>query len=175
MFYKNLLLFACIALSGCGFSPMNKLSDNLMTTDKTSQISISNIPNYEGYLLKQQLEDNLNPQKTSVQKKYILTVYLKAPTYTDQSIQGDNFASRETTRIHAKYQLKEIETGEIILQDTTSATGAYNIVKEPYATNIAKNKLKENLIQIISDNITVRLVSFFKTKEDISESKTDTN
>mgnify|MGYP003292110869 CR=1 FL=1 len=30
-------------------------------------------------------------------------------------------------------------------------------------------------IQIISDNITVRLVSFFKTKEDISESKTDTN
>ncbi len=175
MFCKKLLFFGLFFVSACGFTPMNKLSTDLPTSSLTEQITIANIPNYEGWQLKQQLSNQLNPRKNHTNKKYTLVVNLNAPTFTDQSIQGDNFASRETARMTAKYTLKNIETGEILLNDKTTATGAYNIVKEPYATNVARDQLKENLITIIADNISVRIIAYFKSTEDIRESQTISN
>lgn len=175
MLLKNLSLLSLILLSACGFTPLNKLSDGEKTYTLTEQIEIRNIPNYEGFLLKTQLNNRLNPHDKNVSKKYILTTYLKAPTYTDQSIQGDNFASRETISISAKYQLKDKNTGKIILSDSNSVVGAYNIVKNPYATNVARNKLKDTLIPILADNISQRIISFLRKDEDTGESKTNTN
>ena len=175
MLLKNLSLLSLILLTACGFTPMNKLSDGYKTYSLTEQIEIRNIPNYEGFLLKNQLNNRLNPHKTNVAKNYTLTTYLKAPTYTDQSIQGDNFASRETISIRAKYQLKDKKTGKVILSDSTNVVGAYNIVKNPYATNVARNYLKDSLIPILADNISQRIISFLRKKEDLSESKTNTD
>lgn len=175
MFYKNLFFLTLFFLSACGFSPMHRLSDNRQTSSLTEQIGIAGIPNYEGWLLRQNLQDNLNPEKTGGSKKYLLVVNLRAPTYTDQSIQGDNFASRETVRISASYTLKETETGKVILQDSTAATGAYNIVKEPYATNVARNRLREDLVKIIGDNISLRVISFMKSNEEKRESEAVSN
>ena len=175
MLLKNLSLLSLVFLTACGFTPMNKISDNEKTFSLTEQIEIRNIPNYEGFLLKNQLNNRLNPQNNNVLKKYTLTTYLKAPTYTDQSIQGDNFASRETITISARYQLKEKSSGKIVLSDSTNVVGAYNIVKNPYATNVARSNLKDTLIPILADNISQRLISFLRKQEDSSESKTNTN
>lgn len=175
MFYKNLLVFLIIFLSGCGFTPLNKVNQDENISSITEKISIGNIPNYEGYLLKTELQNRLNPEKNNVSKEYSLQITLKAPSYSEQSIQGDNFASRENISIRAKFILKDLKTNQIILSDSTSAHGAYNIVKEPYATNMAKNKLKNDLIQIIANNITIRVVSFLKTLEESNESQTLTN
>ncbi len=175
MFYKNLLFLCLFVLSACGFTPMNKISSDVQTSSLTEQIAIDNIPNYEGWQLKQTLTNKLNPRKIVGAKKYVLSVNLSAPTFTDQSIQGDNFASRETVRITASYTLKNKETGMILLKQSTAATGAYNIVKEPYATNVARNQLKENLIAIIAENISLRVIAHFKSVEDVRESKTVSN
>ncbi len=175
MFYKNLLFLCLFVISACGFTPMNKISPDIQTSTLTEQITINNIPNYEGWQLKQKLADKLNPRKTHGKKKYTLSVNLHAPRFTDQSIQGDNFASRETVRIRASYVLKEQNTGKIILKQTTAATGAYNIVKEPYATNVARNQLKEELITIIADNISLRIITHFKSIEESRESETVSN
>lgn len=166
MLLKNLSLLSLILLTACGFTPMNKISDSDKTYTLTEQIEIRNIPNYEGFLLKTQLNNRLNPQNNNVSKKYLLTVYLKAPTYTDQSIQGDNFASRETISISAKYQLKDKNTGNVILSDSAYVDGAYNIVKNPYATNVARSNLKDTLIPILADNISQRIISFLRKQED---------
>lgn len=175
MLLKNLSLLSLIFLTACGFTPMNNLPDGEQTYSLTEQIEIRNIPNYEGFLLKNQLNNRLNPHKSNITKKYTLTTYLKAPTYTDQSIQGDNFASRETISISAKYQLKDKQTGKVILSDSANVVGAYNIVKNPYATNVARSNLKDTLIPILADNISQRIISFLRKQEDISESKTNTN
>ena len=175
MFYKNLFFLALFLISGCGFTPMNQLSHDTKTTVLTEQVAIAGIPNYEGWQLRQSLQNKLNPEKNGRPKKYLLIVDLRAPTYTDQSIQGDNFASRETVSISATFTLKNMDTGDIVMKDSTSATGAYNIVKEPYATNIARNKLKENLVDIIGNNISLRIISYLKTIEKNRESQTISN
>ncbi len=172
MFYKNLLFLCLFIISACGFTPMNKISSDLTTGSLTEQITIANIPNYEGWQLKQKLSDRLNPRKKNGNKKYTLAVHLNAPTFTDQSIQGDNFASRETVSISASYILKDSETGKKILSQSTSATGAYNIVHEPYATNVARNQLREDLVAIIADNISLRIIAYFKAVEETRESET---
>lgn len=175
MLLKNLSLLSLILVSACGFTPMNTLHNGEKTYALTEQIEIRNIPNYEGFLLKTQLNNRLNPHDNNASKKYILTTYLKAPTYTDQSIQGDNFASRETISISARYQLKDKNTGKVILSDSSSVVGAYNIVKNPYATNVARSNLKDTLIPILADNISQRIISFLRKQEGVSESKTNTN
>lgn len=172
MFYKNLFFLGLFFISACGFSPMYQISQDTKTTVLTEQVAIAGIPNYEGWHLRQYLQNKLNPEKNGGQKKYLLVVDLRAPTFTDQSIQGDNFASRETVSITATYTLKSIDTGQVIMKDSTSATGAYNIVKEPYATNVARNKLKENLVDIIGNNISLRIISYLKSVEESRESQT---
>lgn len=174
MFYKNLLFFGFIFLSACGFTPLNTTHDTTIITD-TAHIAINPIPNAEGWQLKQLLVDKLNPTHLNGEKKYTLDVNLNAPTFTDQSIQGDNFASRETVYISATYTLKEIQTNRILLTQSTSARGAYNIVLEPYATQIARNRLKTDLIRTIGDNISIRIKAYFKAQEDIRESQTISN
>lgn len=175
MFYKNLLFFILILISGCGFAPMNRLSDGAPVSTLTEQIAIAGIPEQEGWLLKQKLQNQLNPQKKGGAKKYTLTVQLATPRFTDQSIEGDAFASRETALITAAYILTENNTNQVVIKDQTAASGAYNIVKEPYATQMARNKLKENLITIIANNIALRLTAYLKSTEEVRESETVSN
>ena len=175
MFYKNLLIFTIILLTGCGFTPMNQINNGQNVTSLTEKIAIANIPNYDGYILKKELQDLLNPDKKTGEKEYILVVSLKSPFYEDQTIQGDNFSSRENTTIRASFQLKNTQTQKLVLSDSTTATGAYNIVREPYATQMARNKLKTNLLKIIANNISVRIISFLKSQEEKNESQTVSN
>lgn len=175
MFYKNLLIFTTVLLCGCGFTPMNKLSDNSNMTAVTEKIIVGNIPNYEGFLLKTELQHQLNPKNATQQKDYFLAVSLRSPFYEDQTIQGDNFASRETVSLKASFQLKDQKTGKVLLSDSTTATGAYNIVREPYSTHMARNKLQQNLIRVVSNNITLRVISFLKSQEERNESQITAN
>ncbi len=175
MFYKNLLIFTTILLTGCGFTPMNQINNGQNIISETEKITIANIPNYDGYLLKKELQNLLNPNKSNAPKEYVLTVLLKSPVYEDQTIQGDNFSSRENTTVSASFQLKNTQTQKIVLTDSTIATGAYNIVQDPYATQTARNKLKTNLLKIIANNISVRIISFLKSQEEKNESKTVSN
>ncbi len=174
MFYKNLLFFGLIFVSACGFSPLNTTQD-VGITQQTQQIAVHPIPNAEGWQLKRLLTDKLNPTHDNAPKRYTLDISLNAPTFTDQSIQGDNFASRETIYISATYTLKDTQTNQVLLTQATGARGAYNIVLEPYATQVARNRVKTDLINIISDNISLRIKAYFKAQEDNRESQTVSN
>lgn len=175
MFGKKLFFLGLIFLSGCGFSPLYSLEQDEKTTALTQEISIAPIADYNGYLLRKGLENALNPEKKRGSKKYLLIVKLDEPVLTDQSIQGDNFASREKISLTATYTLKNTETNEVLLSAGTSALGAYNIVKEPYATHKAQTKQTEDLIKIVSNNISLRVIAYFKKQEVNRESQTLSN
>lgn len=156
------LLWVCVVLvSACGFSPLYRTNGG-KTTDLTAMVQVAPIADYDGYLMENYLSDALNPNKKSVLKKYELTVVLDAPTISDQNIQDDNFSSRERMTLTAKYRLVNKENGHVLVNSKTSATGAYNIAVEPYATWMAKKKTKENLIKMLSERITIHVISFVK-------------
>lgn len=174
MFLKKVVLASLLFVSGCGFSPLYVQQEKNGIT-KTEQILVSPIAEYNGYVLKQGLEDAFNPQKKHVAKKYILNVSLKNPVLSSQSIQGDNFASRKKVTLAASYQLIDKETKKVLLSSSTKAYGAYNVFYEPYTTYQSEKKQVDNLVQILITNISTRVVSYFKQQEVESESQTNTN
>ncbi len=170
MFYKKLIILGAFALSACGFSPLYSVSGNQKITEYTEQIQISPVPNYEGYRLQTQVSDQLNPYKKQGNKTYVLDIQLNTPTYTDQSIQNDNFSSRENVTMSANYVLKEKETGRILVQSSARAIGSYNILTEPYATTVSRNKLRDDLVDNLADSISLRIIAYFKSQKEERES-----
>lgn len=161
---RILTFLSLLLVSSCGFSPLYR-TDNIKTTDLTAAVQIQPIADYDGYLLENYLTDGLNPNEMSVEKKYTLDVSLNAPQISEQNIQNDNFSSRERMSLTATYRLTDIQTGNIVINTTTSATGAYNIATQPYATWMAQKKVRENLVKMLADRITLHVIAFVKKNE----------
>lgn len=172
MFLKKFFFCSLFLITGCGFSPLYSLNHDEKTTTLTQEIAIAPIPEYDGFLLHSQLENALNPQKNGNPKKYVLNVHLNQPLLTDQSIQGDNFASRKKISLTANYTLSDITNNKVLLSSSTTALGAYNVFNEPYATHTAHIRQQEDLIKIISNNISLRIIAYFKKEEVNRESQT---
>lgn len=171
MFFKKFFIACFILLSGCGFSPLyetNKTTGLL----ETEQIEVAPIQDYNGYVLKQGLDNAFNPKKVHAFKKYILKVQMRHPRLSSQSIQGDNFASRKKVSLTATFQLIDKETQKELLSSSTTALGAFNVFYEPYTTYLAEKRQIEDLVQILVTNISTRVAAYLKQEEVINESKT---
>ena len=173
MLFKKLILGYLFVLSGCGFSPL--YSSNTVGEMKTEQVMVAPIADYNGYVLKQSIERALNPKGVNGPKNYILEVRLKSPVLSDQSIQGDNFASRKKITLQADYKLIEKATNKVLLSSSTKALGGFNVFYEPYTTYQAEKKQTEDLVQIVASNISLRVAAYLKKQEVESESKTNSN
>ena len=109
MLLKKIFVGCLFLLSGCGFSPLYMVDKNTGQLE-TEKIEVAPIQDYNGYVLKQGLDNAFNPKKVHGPKKYILKVQMKNPHLSSQSIQGDNFASRKKVSLRASFQLIDKET-----------------------------------------------------------------
>ncbi len=173
MVFKKIILGCFFVLSGCGFSPLYYSSQEGEV--QTEQVLVAPIADYNGYMLKQRIENTLNPKSVSGPKNYILEVQLDSPLLSDQSIQGDNFASRKKISLTAHYKLIDKKTSKVVLTSSTTALGAFNVFYEPYTTYQAEKSQTEDLVQIVANNISLRIAAYLKQKEVESESKTSSN
>ena len=128
MILKKIIFGCFFILSGCGFSPLYHSVEG--ESSPTEQVLVSPIADYNGYMLKQRIENALNPKKISGPKN---------------------------------------------LSSTTTALGAFNIFYEPYTTYQAEKKQTDDLIQVVANNISLRVAAYLKQKEVKSESKTSSN
>lgn len=171
MFLKKILIGSFFLLASCGFSPLY-VTDEKTGLLETDQIEVAPIQDYNGYVLKQGLDNALNPKKVRGPKKYILKVQMKNPHLSSQSIQGDNFASRKKVSLSASFQLIDKETKKELLKSSTTAIGAFNVFYEPYTTYQAEKRQIEDLVQILVTNISTRVAAYFKQEEVFDESQT---
>lgn len=168
--YKYILAAALLTLNACGFSPLYATQNDEKTTSLTAQIHITPIADYAGFKLQTQLADQLNPDKLNVPEKYDLIVKLDNPLISEQNIMEDNFSSRERVILTAQYKLIDKADKKVLIDTQTSATGAYNIAKEPYATYMANKKVQEDLVKILSQTISLHMISYMRKNEAAGES-----
>lgn len=173
MLLKKIILGSFLLLSGCGFSPLYYSDES--EASQTEQVLVAPIADYNGYVLKKSIEDALNPKGVNGPKKYILEVKLNSPVLADQSIQGDSFASRKKITLSANYKLIDKSTNTTVLSSSTTALGAFNVFYEPYTTYQAEKKQTEDLVQIVANNISLRVAAYLKQKEVEGEGKTSSN
>lgn len=158
--FKYIMLFCGFLLVGCGFQPLYVAHEN--TLQQTAAVQIEPISGQGGYQAGLILQKRLNPKSIQVPKKYKLIVDIHQPTYSNQSIRSDNFATLEKMMLKATYQLKDIQKNQVVISSSVDSNGMYNLVRDPYATVVAKDKLYDNLVRAMADDIATHILSYFK-------------
>ena len=156
-----LYLVVFFMFSSCGYEPI--YSKNINKNKELLSISINNIKNRSGQILRNTLLNQLNPERERVIIKYRLIIEI-SESRTDLGYRKDMSATRTDLEVTAKYLLKNTKNDEIILKDEANSISSFDVVESVYATLIAEKDAREKSLKVISDNIYTNLVIFFKKK-----------
>tara|TARA_Y100000815_G_scaffold160574_1_gene145680 strand:+ start:404 stop:895 length:492 start_codon:yes stop_codon:yes gene_type:complete len=156
-----LYLIAFFMFSSCGYEPI--YSKNINTNKELLSISIKNIKNRPGQILRNTLLNQLNPERERVITKYRLIIEISESS-TSLGYRRDRSATRTDLEVTAKYLLKNVKNDEIILKEDVKSISSFDVVESVYATLVAEKDAREKSLKIISDNIYTNLVIFFKKK-----------
>ena len=156
-----LIIFSLYFFSNCGFEPL--YSSHNKNNEELLHISVKNIKDRSGQILKNDLSKKLNPQNKKTITKYYLFVDL-VENIEEMGIRKDMSATRSHLRIKAEYKLQTVKDGEIILKSTIEALSSYDIVESIYATIIAEKDARNKGLKIINDSIINELAIYFINK-----------
>ena len=158
---KIITILTFLLLLNCGYEPI--YSKNININKELLSISINNIKNRSGQILRNTLLNQLNPERERVIIKYRLIIEI-SESRTDLGYRRDMSATRTDLEVTAKYLLKNTKNDEIILKDEANSISSFDVVESVYATLIAEKDAREKSLKVISDNIYTNLVIFFKKK-----------
>ena len=150
----------CVALAGCGFTPLyggGKVAPQL------SSIYVEPIAERNGYELRTRLIELLNSDGVLAGKRYRLKITM---TESSQGIalQNDATITRYNNRMQAKYVLSDAN-GALVTEGTQSELSSYNVVQSPYATLAGEQDSSKRAAQDMAERIRLELgVWFRKTK-----------
>ena len=162
---KKIRLFFCFIVffifTSCGYDPIH--SKNVNTNKELLSISVQNIKNRPGQILRNTLLNQLNPKRERVITKYRLIVKL-SESQSSLAYRKDKSATRTDLKVTANYLLKDIKNGEILLKQEAKSISSFDVVESVYATLIAEKDVREKNLKVISNDIYTNLVIFFKNK-----------
>ena len=162
---KKVRLFFCFIVffifTSCGYEPI--YSKNANTNKELLSISVQNIKNRPGQILRNTLLNQLNPERERVITKYRLIVEI-SESRTHLAYRKDMSSTRTDLEITANYLLKDIKNGEILLKQDVKSISSFDVVESVYATLIAEKDVREKNLKVISNDIYTNLVIFFKNK-----------
>jgi len=162
---KKVRLFFCFIVffifDSCGYEPI--YSKNLNTNKELLSISVQNIKNRPGQILRNTLLNQLNPERERVITKYRLIVEI-FESKSSLAYRRDMSATRTDLKVTANYLLKDIKNGEILLKQEAKSISSFDVVESVYATLIAEKDVREKNLKVISNDIYTNLVIFFKNK-----------
>ena len=147
--------------SSCGYEPI--YSKNISTNKELLSISVKNIKDRPGQILKNFLLNQLNPDRERAIIKYRLAIKITEGK-SDLAYRKDMSATRTDLEITVKYSLDDIKKGETIFQQESISISSFDIVESVYANLIAERDAREKSLKVISDDIYTNLIIFFKNK-----------
>ena len=162
---KKIRLFFCFIVffifTSCGYEPI--YSKNANTNKELLSISVQNIKNRPGQILRNTLLNKLNPERERVITKYRLIVEI-SESKSSLAYRRDMSATRTDLKVNANYLLKDIKNGEILLKQEAKSISSFDVVESVYATLIAEKDVREKNLKVISNDIYTNLVLFFRNK-----------
>ena len=147
--------------TSCGYEPI--YSKNANTNKELLSISVQNIKNRPGQILRNTLLNQLNPERERVITKYRLIVEI-SESKSSLAYRRDMSATRTDLKVTANYLLEDIKNGEILLKQEAKSISSFDVVESVYATLIAEKDVREKNLKVISNDIYTNLVIFFKNK-----------
>ena len=150
------LLFALLLLTGCGFTPLYSQNN---TSLQDVQIAVKPIPNQYGFQMRRIIQNNLQTQTKSPAHEYYLTVGPPSFSTGDKTITSNELASTMQITGRTNYQLQDSKDRKNIYLGNVIAVSSYSVVKDPYATTVAKNHIQEELTKQLAEQIALDVMA----------------
>jgi LPS-assembly lipoprotein len=152
----TLALALALPLAACGLKPMYAGGASGAVAQGLASVDVSPIEGKAGWLMHSALVDRLGSARRTGPARYRLDVRL------DDKLEGlgllsDDTVTRERRTLRARYQLVDLETGKIVLDETVGLDAGIDVVSSEYATIAAENTALENLTKEVADRIVTRL------------------
>ena len=149
---KRLAALLPLLLAACGLQPMYAGGSSGAVARGLAAIDIPPIEGRAGWLMRNALTDRLQADGSGAPVRYRLDVRL------DDKLEGlgllsDDTIGRERRTLRARYQLVDLESGEIVMDATAGSDAGIDVVSSEYATIAAENTALENLARDVADRM----------------------
>jgi LPS-assembly lipoprotein len=152
------LVFALFALGGCGLRPMYGGGSESAVATTLGSVTVAPIAGQSGWLMRNKLVDRLGEGGTAT-AAYRLDVTLD-DNITAFGISSSQAATQERRTLRARFQLVDLRSGLVVLDDTAGSDAGIDIVSSEYATVAAEQTALENLSNIVADQIVARVALY---------------
>lgn len=141
-----------LLLAGCGLQPMYAGGGQGVVARGLASVEVSPIEGRAGWLVRHALIDRLEAGTASEAPRYRLEVRL------DDRLEGfallsDDTIGRERRTLRARYQLVDLTSGKIVLDDSAASDAGIDVVSSDYATISAERSALENLATDVANRI----------------------
>ena len=163
-----LYLIFFLILSNCGYEPI--YSKNVNRDKDLLSVSVKNIKNRSGQILRNTLLNQINPERERAIIKYRLGIKI-SESKTNLAYRRDMSATRQDLEVIAKYVLTNVKTNEIVLKEETKSISSYDVVESVYATLIAEKDATIGFAgsRVIEETIKEKLPQNFQKSEYLLE------
>lgn len=141
-----------LLLAACGLKPMYAGGGSGELARGLAAVEIAPIEGRAGWLVRHALNDRLEAGTAQEPPRYRLDVRL------DDKLEGfallsDDTIGRERRSLRARYQLVDLASGKIVLDDSAAADAGIDVVASDYATIAAERSALENLATDVANRI----------------------
>ncbi len=158
------LILTLLFLSACGFHPVygvNKYT-SVGVEDKLASIQIENIPNREGQYLRNALIDRFYRDERPESPVYTLSIDPINEGKRDLDITKNSDATRGQLKLQTAFQLKNIATGQIVLERNIQTIASYNILSSEFTNSVSEQNTRENGLEDLARQIEQQIDLMFK-------------
>jgi LPS-assembly lipoprotein len=155
------VLLGGAALGGCGFEPL--YGGNGGQAQALGQISVALIPDRNGQMLRQDLQDRLERDGGGVSSRYDLYVSL-AIYGNDIAIDQQSASTRSRQTGAANWTLKAQNAGHTVLSSGSAhALDGFDIVNQQFfAADMSREAAAQRIDEALADQITQQLAVYFR-------------
>jgi len=157
---RGVLLALGALLGGCGFRPMLKPVDDANVQAELAAIEVRTSTDRLGYLVRDNLLDELNPRGVEVPSRYLLQIDLRRRS-SALGIRLDNTATRFNLALTARFRLVDAASHRELYSSTVRRIASYNAIQDPYAELAAELDAEERAARDVGTDIRTQLAIHF--------------
>lgn len=161
---RLVILGLAAALGACGFRPMYGQVGDGEVRNELAAVEVQTLTSRLGYLIRDNLLDQLNPAAVEVPARYLLTVQLRRRT-SALGIQLDNTITRFNLTLTARFHLLDSETRRVLYTSLVRRVASYNAVRAPYAELAAQLDAERRVAKDVSTDIRTQLAIHFARQD----------
>ena len=158
MMRRTALASLLMLLAACGLQPLYGGGSSSSVAGLLRSVDVGPIAGQQGWLVRTKLLDRLGESGTAP-AQYRLDVTLD-DNITSYGLRANRAATQERRTLRARYQLVDLASGTVVLDDTAGSDASIDVVSSDYATVAAEQSALENLSGILADQIVARLAVY---------------